>query len=198
MQCSRFVLVMELLFSEELGLVLEVSQLHVETVRQRYSDAGVQCHRVGKTCGFGPEAVVRHQNLNMYLVCFHIICGELFLLDSLVVQVSVRVDGQEVLKESLPNLRALWEDTSFQLERLQANEVCVKQEEDGLAKRTQPYFKLTFDPSEIPSFSEPSKTERRRIKCILKAAVLPFVLSYTFYILQICHANLNVCLTNIK
>uniref|UniRef100_A0A671VXE9 Phosphoribosylformylglycinamidine synthase n=1 Tax=Sparus aurata TaxID=8175 RepID=A0A671VXE9_SPAAU len=117
--------VMELLFSEELGLVLEVSQLHVETVRQRYSDAGVQCHRVGKTCGFGPEAV------------------------------SVRVDGQEVLKESLPNLRALWEDTSFQLERLQANEVCVKQEEDGLAKRTQPYFKLTFDPSEIPTAVKP-------------------------------------------
>lgn len=53
--------VMELLFSEELGLVLEVSQLDVETVRQRYSDAGVQCHRVGRTCGFGPEALVRFQ-----------------------------------------------------------------------------------------------------------------------------------------
>lgn len=64
----------------------------------------------------------------------------------------VCVDGQEVLKEPLPELRALWEDTSFQLERLQANEMCVKQEEEGLAKRTQPYFKLTFDPCEIPDF----------------------------------------------
>ena len=52
---------MELLFSEELGLVLEVSQSDVETVCQRFSNADVQCHRIGRTCGFGPEAMVRHQ-----------------------------------------------------------------------------------------------------------------------------------------
>lgn len=69
------------------------------------------------------------------------------------------VDGQEVLKEPLPVLRAVWEDTSFQLERLQANETCVNQEEDGLAKRTQPYFKLTFDPSEIPGLTQLGKIE---------------------------------------
>lgn len=62
---------MELLFSEELGLVLEVSQLHVEEVCQRYSDAGVQCHRVGRTCAFGPESVVRHHILIMFLNCFY-------------------------------------------------------------------------------------------------------------------------------
>lgn len=70
------------------------------------------------------------------------------------------MDGQEVLKEPLPDLRALWEETSFQLERLQANEICVKQEEEGLAKRTQPYFKLTFDPCEPPSISQMSKTNQ--------------------------------------
>lgn len=68
------------------------------------------------------------------------------------------MDGQEVLKEPLPKLRALWEDTSFQLERLQANEICVRQEEEGLAKRMQPYFKLTFDPREMPGVSQLSKT----------------------------------------
>lgn len=51
---------MELLFSEELGLVLEVSQDDVETVCQRYSDIGVQCHRIGRTCNFGPQAEVRN------------------------------------------------------------------------------------------------------------------------------------------
>uniref|UniRef100_A0A3P8SVX2 Phosphoribosylformylglycinamidine synthase n=1 Tax=Amphiprion percula TaxID=161767 RepID=A0A3P8SVX2_AMPPE len=111
----------DLLFSEELGLVLEVSHSDLETVCQSYSDAGVQCRHIGRTCGFGPEAMV-----------------------------SVRVDGQEVLRELLPDLRALWEETSFQLERLQANELCVKQEEAGLSRRTEPYFKLTFDPSETP------------------------------------------------
>ncbi|KAG7228952.1 hypothetical protein INR49_008730 [Caranx melampygus] len=117
--------VMELLFSEELGLVLEASQSDVDTVSQRFSEAGVQCHSIGRTQGFGPEAMV-----------------------------SVRVDGQELIKELLPNLRAVWEDTSFQMERLQANELCVKQEEEGLAKRMQPYFKLTFDPTEMPNISK--------------------------------------------
>lgn len=69
------------------------------------------------------------------------------------------MDGQEVLKGPLPDLRALWEDTSFQLERLQANEMCVKQEEEGLGKRTQPYFKLTFDPCEIPATRQLGKTK---------------------------------------
>lgn len=50
--------VMELLFSEELGLVLEVSESDVDEVSQRYSDAGVLCRRIGRTCGFGPEAIV--------------------------------------------------------------------------------------------------------------------------------------------
>uniref|UniRef100_A0A665UK54 Phosphoribosylformylglycinamidine synthase n=1 Tax=Echeneis naucrates TaxID=173247 RepID=A0A665UK54_ECHNA len=126
--------VMELLFSEELGLILEVSESDVEHVCQRFSGNGVQCHRIGRTCGFGPEAMV-----------------------------SVQVDGQELLREPLPRLRALWEDTSFQLERLQANELCVKQEEEGLAKRTQPYFKLTFDPSEMPSISNLSKTREQHL-----------------------------------
>lgn len=52
--------VMELLFSEELGLVLEVSQTDLEAVCQRYRDGGLRCHRIGRTCGFGPEATVRH------------------------------------------------------------------------------------------------------------------------------------------
>lgn len=79
--------VMELLFSEELGLVLEVSQLDVETVCQRYSDAGVQCHRIGRTCGFGPEAMVRvdahhlshvHLNKNIDYIYVTVLCCCLF------------------------------------------------------------------------------------------------------------------------
>lgn len=66
----------------------------------------------------------------------------------LVLQVRLSLCGQEVLHERLPTLRALWESTSFQLERLQANPLCVQQEEQGLSIRTQPYLKLTFDPAE--------------------------------------------------
>ncbi|CAJ1060051.1 phosphoribosylformylglycinamidine synthase [Xyrichtys novacula] len=127
--------VMELLFSEELGLVLEVSRRHVQTVCQRFGDVGLQCHRVGKTVGFGPDSEVR-----------------------------VRVDGEEVLRAPLPELRGMWEETSFQLERLQANETCVQQEEEGLARRTQPFFKLTFDPSK--KLNTNNLTDRPRVAVI--------------------------------
>ncbi|XP_062412809.1 phosphoribosylformylglycinamidine synthase [Sardina pilchardus] len=124
--------VLEVLFSEELGLVLEVSEHDVTRVCQSYTDAGLLCHRIGRTCGFGPESMV-----------------------------TVKVDGQEVLSESLPKLRALWESTSFQLERLQADPLCVQQEEDGLARRTQPYFNLTFDPATIPKIDDLSPGKPR-------------------------------------
>lgn len=100
--------------------------------------------------------IILNVGLELFFFLFHL--RWLFSLHLVFFKVRVRVDGQEVLKEPLPKLRALWEDTSFQLERLQANEVCVRQEEEGLAKRTQPYFKLTFDPSEMPGISHLSKT----------------------------------------
>ncbi|MGH0142820.1 UNVERIFIED_CONTAM: hypothetical protein FKN15_076654 [Acipenser sinensis] len=114
--------VLEVLFSEELGLVLEVRESGVAQVCERYRDAGLSCLTIGRTRGLGPYSMVK---------------------------VSVR--GQEVLCERMTSLRGLWESTSFQLERLQANPVCVQQEEEGLANRTGPNYKLTFDPAVIPS-----------------------------------------------
>ncbi|RXN24302.1 phosphoribosylformylglycinamidine synthase [Labeo rohita] len=124
--------VMEALFSEELGLVLEVCESNASTVCQRYTDADLVCHRIGRTSGFGPDAMVK-----------------------------VSLCGQEVLNERLPTLRAIWESTSFQLERLQANPLCVQEEEEGLASRTQPYLKLTFDPSQTPITKELSSGKPR-------------------------------------
>ncbi|XP_053326484.1 phosphoribosylformylglycinamidine synthase [Spea bombifrons] len=112
---------LELLFAEELGLVLEVSELVLEVVMEQYRAAGVQCVKIGCTEGRGPNARVR-----------------------------VSVNGEEVLSEDVGTLRAVWEETSFQLERLQANPSCVSQEESGLRQREGPTFHLTFDPSENP------------------------------------------------
>lgn len=44
-------------------------------------------------------------------------------------------------------LRNVWEETSFRLERRQANVHCVEQEEQGLKDRKSPEWKLTFDPN---------------------------------------------------
>lgn len=49
---------MEALFSEELGLVLEVCESDVESVCHRYTHAGLSCYTIGTTRGFGPDSVV--------------------------------------------------------------------------------------------------------------------------------------------
>ncbi|MEE6523830.1 hypothetical protein FKM82_022901 [Ascaphus truei] len=87
----------------------------------QYEAAGVQCVKIGHTQGKGPSSMVR-----------------------------VGVNGQEVLLEKVGPLRALWEETSFQLEHLQANPSCVSQEEAGLRQREGPHYHLTFDPAEKP------------------------------------------------
>ena len=65
---------------------------------------------------------------------------------SLLEQISVKIDSTSVLSEKMAVLRDVWEETSFQLELLQANPECVTQERDGLKNRHQPQYKLTFDP----------------------------------------------------
>ncbi|XP_075763246.1 phosphoribosylformylglycinamidine synthase [Pelodiscus sinensis] len=108
---------LEVLFAEELGLVLEVRSAVAEEVCRQYREAGVRCLPIGHTGPLGPQSMVR-----------------------------LRVNGQEELARPVADLRAIWEATSFQLERLQASPHCVEQEEQGLARRQGPTFTLSFDP----------------------------------------------------
>ncbi|KAM5152249.1 phosphoribosylformylglycinamidine synthase [Mantella aurantiaca] len=110
---------LDLLFAEELGLVLEVQEVEHERVIDKYRASGLLCEKIGRTCGRGPMSTV-----------------------------TVCVNGEEVLHEEVGTLRAMWEETSFQLERLQANPCCVSQEEAGLIRREGPKYQLTFNPNE--------------------------------------------------
>lgn len=65
-------------------------------------------------------------------------------------EVRIRVDGETVLHDDLGPLRDLWESTSFQLDRLQADPAHVEEEEAGLAARTAPPFHLSFTPAATP------------------------------------------------
>lgn len=60
--------------------------------------------------------------------------------------VRIRVDGNEVLADSVGRLRDLWEATSFAIERLQANPACVAAEQEGLQTRSAPPYRITFTP----------------------------------------------------
>lgn len=108
----------QLLFSEELGLVLQVAEENIQKVMEIYQVFGVPCAFIGRPAS------------------------------DLEKSIRIRVDSEVVLHETMFNLRDTWEATGFQLERRQANPACVAQEEISLRTRsTGPEWKLTFEPN---------------------------------------------------
>lgn len=63
----------------------------------------------------------------------------------------------------------MWEETSFALERLQAAEECVDQEQAGLKSRTAPTWKLPFTPAFTPADKMSSSDKVRPAHCVLTA-----------------------------
>ncbi|KAK4799192.1 hypothetical protein SAY86_024557 [Trapa natans] len=61
--------------------------------------------------------------------------------------INVKVDGVSHLNEQTSTLRDMWEETSFNLEKLQRLASCVDQEQEGLKYRHEPSWKLSFTPS---------------------------------------------------
>jgi phosphoribosylformylglycinamidine synthase len=120
--------VLAALFSEELGLVLEVEAADVPRATRILADAAVPCAVIGRTV---PEKRVR-----------------------------VSVDGSVALDAGMPELRDLWEATSFELDARQANPALVARERAGLRKRKTPAWSLTYTPAPTaPAFiAAPSKT----------------------------------------
>ena len=79
--------------------------------------------------------------------------------------IALSVNGQTVLHASTIDLRNIWEATSFQLERRQANPDCVSQEETTLSNRTGPTYKLSFTPA-------PTAQAILTSKCKLPVAII--------------------------
>ncbi|XP_061211324.1 phosphoribosylformylglycinamidine synthase [Neopsephotus bourkii] len=109
------------LFAEEPGLVLEVPVGSVPRICRRYREQGLSCVPIGHSGPYGPDAEVR-----------------------------VQVRGSEVLRAPVGSLRALWDRTSFRLEREQAAPACVEQEEAETPQRQGPRYSLSFDPGQEP------------------------------------------------
>jgi phosphoribosylformylglycinamidine synthase len=101
------------LFSEELGLVLEVSGAEQGSVVQAFEEANVPCAVIGRAT---EEKTIE-----------------------------VKVGGETVLSEEMELLRDLWEETSYQVELLQANPECVEQERSGLGSRPGPEYRVSFE-----------------------------------------------------
>lgn len=127
--------VADLLFSEELGIVLEIKDVDTDKVINAFREKQVPCHQIGKVNGVGEHAVV-----------------------------SLCVGGELVLEQKMVDLRDIWEATSFQLERLQSNPQCVKEEETGLCKRFAPRYQLSFEP--VPPAPPSSNTVHPKVAII--------------------------------
>ncbi|GAX81039.1 hypothetical protein CEUSTIGMA_g8474.t1 [Chlamydomonas eustigma] len=79
--------------------------------------------------------------------------------------VDISVDGQSQVKGSTPDLRDVWEETAFVLERMQAAEECVEAEQKLQRTRTTPKWKLPFKPTFTPA-EKLASTDKVRVAII--------------------------------
>ncbi|RVE47091.1 hypothetical protein evm_008275 [Chilo suppressalis] len=118
MKVEKNISAIEALFNEELGIVIEVAQKDLKYVVDEYQKNGVNAKHIGRTGKYGTNS-----------------------------KVTIKVNGEEILNTQLIDVFRMWEETSYQLECLQANSTCIQQEWKGLEKRKGATYKVTFDPS---------------------------------------------------
>ena len=107
--------VLETLFSEELGLVVECQWNHLAEVKKRFEQAGTPCAVLG-------SSTVKKA-------------------------VTIQYNGELVMDDSMVLLRQWWEETSYQLERLQVNPDCADAEKINTMDRKGPEYRLSFKPA---------------------------------------------------
>ncbi|MCL5966538.1 MAG: phosphoribosylformylglycinamidine synthase [Deltaproteobacteria bacterium] len=66
-------------------------------------------------------------------------------------RIRIRCGGRLVLDEDMRVLRAIWEETSHRLERLQVNPRCAAEEKESIFDRPGPRYRLAFTPSPTPA-----------------------------------------------
>jgi phosphoribosylformylglycinamidine synthase len=118
------------LFSEELGLVLECRDADIAALKDVLSSHEVSSAILGKS--------IQEK------------------------QIRIRLNGEAVLDTDMRLLRENWEETSYQLERLQVNPDCADQEKKNCYDRKGPGYKLPFDPAPAPA-ELLSKTDKPKV-----------------------------------
>lgn len=108
---------------------------------------------------FDPLAVLYAEELGMVVECHNSVtdeimekaanCGvtaEYLGQTTLEKIVSITQVSSTVLNEDMRVLRQLWEETSYQLDRLQADPECVENEKRNICDRPGPSYCVSFDP----------------------------------------------------
>lgn len=110
---------LHLLFAEECGWIVEVESVNATSVTEAYRSANVPCYVIGK--GFKTDIQSPGS--------FH-----------------VKIGDETILLARLLDLFKQWERTSFEIEKLQANEQCVVEEFSTLDYRCGPSYSCSFNP----------------------------------------------------
>ncbi|XP_018331646.2 phosphoribosylformylglycinamidine synthase [Agrilus planipennis] len=110
--------VIPILFTEEVGWVLEVLEKDVAHCMMVFQKHNVPVYKIGRSIGFGMKA-----------------------------KLSIAVNNACIESSVFP-LMKMWEETSYHLELQQTIKECADSEFDSLGLRTPPKYKLTFDPDE--------------------------------------------------
>ncbi|KAF4520706.1 hypothetical protein B566_EDAN012493 [Ephemera danica] len=116
----------DVLFTEELGWVFEVKPELANEVIAKFNKSNVPCYEIGNTGTFGPESLV-----------------------------TISVNNELVVEDQLSLLFHAWEETSFQLELLQCDQNCARQENEQLKIRQGPKYILSFDLKNAPKPLKP-------------------------------------------
>ncbi len=116
--------IITMLFSEELGVVIEYLPEKEDEIISVLKNSSIPYDIIGKTL---PE-----KRITVKLLTSHF--SPLTLLD-----------------EDMISLRGIWEETSYQLERLQANPECAEEERRNNLERRGPDYFLSFKPVETPA-----------------------------------------------
>jgi phosphoribosylformylglycinamidine synthase len=67
--------------------------------------------------------------------------------------ITVSVQGNKLLDEPMQELRAIWEETSYQLDRIQTNPECADEEKKNIFDRPGPEYRVSFTPEPTPEMS---------------------------------------------
>lgn len=122
------------LFSEELGLVIEYLPEKEDEIVSILNDSSVPYRIIGRSISEKRIRIdFRASSLPRFIT---------------------------VLDEDMRVLRGVWEETSYQLERLQVSPACAEDEKENIYDRKGPNYVLTFKPTappSLPSASSPFK-----------------------------------------
>lgn len=126
LNCSQSGIIEEL-FSEEPGLLIEVSNSKFKIVKDLLEQSRIPYSKIAETC---QEDIV-----------------------------TIEHEGEIIFNSSMRELRDLWEETSYRIDRLQANPECIDEEKRVIYHRKSPTYKLNFIPERTPSI-----VLRRKVK----------------------------------